>query len=520
MAKIEGAGAPSKNTVGAVGDIYVNTSTGQEFKCIGVYTTSDTDADDIPDEITKEYGWQLIKTNTGGSGAGGVSSWNDLTDKPFGEAEVTLIPETEVVSQVVQGEMSMFQLVTSTSEIVVNNTYTVIWNKEPYTCICGLYTENGMSINYIGNLGVYATMMGLPGFSDTGEPFLIIIAPQGLQIISFYGAIQTVTIEVKGPGILPIDIKYLPEDLDIHWEDVKDRPIDKKEIRKSFRIEWDGRLDNCISYIKSGRQYTSNSVSVTDYWCKILDDVPNVEDTSAFEKFRFDTTRITGERFHFVEKEEAIYTHDFAIVFEKTMVESTLLDRGLYLRTSISTDGVAINYITAVYTETDVIIDYETKKLDSDLLPDNILNWNKIQDKPFYEEYKTYYLFRYIKNHKYTSSAGGNTVHYSAYHTFKPENQYTISYDERLEAAATYVNETTLSFVINGETLLIEADADSSNMIVRYSNNPFSGTLVLQNDNELSIHVKEPVITPLPEKFLPDSVKALLNIVNGSEVAW
>jgi hypothetical protein len=27
-------------------------------------------------------------------------------------------------------------------------------------------------------------------------------------------------------------------------------------------------------------------------------------------------------------------------------------------------------------------------------------------------------------------------------------------------------------------------------------------------------------IVPLPEKFLPDSVKALLEIVNGSEVAW
>lgn len=27
-------------------------------------------------------------------------------------------------------------------------------------------------------------------------------------------------------------------------------------------------------------------------------------------------------------------------------------------------------------------------------------------------------------------------------------------------------------------------------------------------------------VTPLPEKFLPDSVKALLEIVNGSEVAW
>ena len=41
MAEIKGAGAPNRNTDGAIGDIYTDTETGYRYKCIFAYRTGD-----------------------------------------------------------------------------------------------------------------------------------------------------------------------------------------------------------------------------------------------------------------------------------------------------------------------------------------------------------------------------------------------------------------------------------------------------------------------------------------------
>ena len=51
----------------------------------------------------------MAKAMAGGSGGGGVSSWNDLTDKPFGEEveEVVLFDGTAVYGDTLTTEYSV-----------------------------------------------------------------------------------------------------------------------------------------------------------------------------------------------------------------------------------------------------------------------------------------------------------------------------------------------------------------------------------------------------------------------------
>ena len=54
MAEISKAGIPGKNTVGALGDIYINTITGDRYKLVYIYTTTSDD------DVVVEYDWELI----------------------------------------------------------------------------------------------------------------------------------------------------------------------------------------------------------------------------------------------------------------------------------------------------------------------------------------------------------------------------------------------------------------------------------------------------------------------------
>lgn len=44
MAKLNGSGVPTRKTIGAIGDIYTDTTTGEQYKCIFAYR-SDNDED-------------------------------------------------------------------------------------------------------------------------------------------------------------------------------------------------------------------------------------------------------------------------------------------------------------------------------------------------------------------------------------------------------------------------------------------------------------------------------------------
>ena len=79
MAIIKMHGAPDANTLGEVGDKYIDLNTNMVYECIGVTADSVTH-DDFITIYTRGtqntvYEWKAM--------GGGVTSWNDLTDRPF-----------------------------------------------------------------------------------------------------------------------------------------------------------------------------------------------------------------------------------------------------------------------------------------------------------------------------------------------------------------------------------------------------------------------------------------------------
>lgn len=88
-------GAPTETTPGNAGDLYVDLNTGDVYECEGDQTEGKDQgfvtvyAKDI---TNTKYSWKLK------SGSGGVSSWNDLTDRPFYEYEEEY-EETVVVTE-------------------------------------------------------------------------------------------------------------------------------------------------------------------------------------------------------------------------------------------------------------------------------------------------------------------------------------------------------------------------------------------------------------------------------------
>lgn len=66
MANINGSGAPTEQTVGVLGDIYTDSDTGIQYKCVLAYSSTGSDEDET------EYRWvrYITKNNAGGSSGG------------------------------------------------------------------------------------------------------------------------------------------------------------------------------------------------------------------------------------------------------------------------------------------------------------------------------------------------------------------------------------------------------------------------------------------------------------------
>lgn len=100
-------------------------------------------------------------------GGGGASSWNDLTDKPFGEETRTVIIP-EVTMENFNRNDPLAGVPVAGARFIVN------WNGTQYECIGqDLSAGTGTPTVAIGNFDK------LSGAGDTGEPFVIMLYPEG-----------------------------------------------------------------------------------------------------------------------------------------------------------------------------------------------------------------------------------------------------------------------------------------------------------------------------------------------------
>ena len=134
---------------------------------------------------------------------GGVSSWNDLIDKPF----YTSVEFGEVVpSQSVEfSEKNGFGMASNFlpngTKLINGEEYTITWDGVEYKCTS--FDMDGQL--FLGNIGI------VQGSEGTGEPFLMAISDSSSwrTIIKKAGT-HTVGISGNTEVVHPIDGKYLP----------------------------------------------------------------------------------------------------------------------------------------------------------------------------------------------------------------------------------------------------------------------------------------------------------------------
>lgn len=140
----------------------------------------------------------LAKAFGGGGGSGGVSSWNDLTDKPFGESEnAVLLPPTQFVY-----DGSSFFVTPGYIEFIPGKTYTVNWNGVDYATVCFEGEYEGMLMAGLGNPAAV-------GGPNNNLPF-VIACMQGMIGATPLDGSTAVTVGITGYSVITIDHKYLP----------------------------------------------------------------------------------------------------------------------------------------------------------------------------------------------------------------------------------------------------------------------------------------------------------------------
>ena len=194
----------------------------------------------------KLFGTPIVRTvngvapdESGNVNVESATSWNDLTDKPFGdEGESTeeLAPYTEYTFALggVGG--------TSTYYPVLENgeTYRVTWDNVEYVCVAVPITMDGSSFIAIGDIRTAVDEMGATYDGDAsslpqnGEPFIIVSAIISLDegstnflslvdVEDMLGEIESSThgfgLEHVIVGVKTLDEKYLPKDAIIEWID-------------------------------------------------------------------------------------------------------------------------------------------------------------------------------------------------------------------------------------------------------------------------------------------------------------
>lgn len=126
---------------------------------------------------------------------GGVSSWNDLTDKPFEDVNYIFANEQTIVF-----DEEGVAVVTVTAAPNIGDNVTVKWNGVDYTCL--VEAHNG-GFPICGNAPL------LNGTGNNGKPFIIIWAGESIaQALKTSGTAESASVKITGTIATKIEDDY------------------------------------------------------------------------------------------------------------------------------------------------------------------------------------------------------------------------------------------------------------------------------------------------------------------------
>ena len=207
MEKLQGKGRPSNHLAGQVGQWYEDTNTGDIYECriANEYST-------LHGAPVGGYVWERrargedIRELYGSGSSSGVTSWNDLTDKPFYESiEVsnTMLDDYELAA----GNTILNPINPNHVTTVEKDFKVVINGEEYYTTLRNL--GGTPPIFVFGNPSMYDE-----NNIDTGLPFVIVVDRRNgnVRINTLDdNIVRTVSIYELNRQIKSLDEKFVPD---------------------------------------------------------------------------------------------------------------------------------------------------------------------------------------------------------------------------------------------------------------------------------------------------------------------
>lgn len=187
---------------------------------MGVYLTPKGEVRDIDGRLllpgTEGRAALFEKNLEGGNDAsdsGGVSSWNDLTDKPFGESveKTVKIPEQTVTTDQYRRSVLSSQKYKS---FTVGQEFCVNYNGTKYD-LAVVNGSDGMSYNALGLGNPYVFTLNSEWNEDNGLPFFIYSPPREDGVSAYMLATRepdtsaTVEVYTEEKTITPIPAEYM-----------------------------------------------------------------------------------------------------------------------------------------------------------------------------------------------------------------------------------------------------------------------------------------------------------------------
>lgn len=144
----------------------------------------------------------LLKLNDSISTSGGVTSWNDLQDRPFGDETVNaeIVPETEFAFED-GGGLYTCQITNDLSGIQAGDIIKVILDGTVYLCVA----KEKYGTVVIGN----PSISGMDFEDHNGEPFYISPVSQMIAT-NLAGSTHRVGVFGVSTTVVPLDEKYIP----------------------------------------------------------------------------------------------------------------------------------------------------------------------------------------------------------------------------------------------------------------------------------------------------------------------